>query len=213
VATLTEDDVTFLRIQDVGDPRSLGISDPSNRKIYLTRPTDASLDGLRLEVRMRVATTPPLDDQVSGDPWPAEGIGYHIRDGGKGMIGVSDGVGIISFSLGQAGEADYPDATSDLLVMNNLVGTEPSGDVDTGEGDLNAVAIDDASQWNTFVIDIIAGGAGTHIVTVSANGGLEQSFDVTVGEGTEADVPYVAIGSSGTGGITAFDVDYIKVSN
>jgi hypothetical protein len=208
---LTEDGVTLLRIQDIGDPRDLGISDPSNRKIYLTHAADISLDALTIEVKMRVATTPPLDDQISGDPWPAEGIGYHIRDGGKGMIGVSDGVGIISFSLGQAGEADYPDAASDLLVMNNLVGTEPSGDVDTGEGELNAVAIDDASQWNTFVIEIAAGGTGTHVVTISANGGAAQSFDVTEGDGTEADVPYVAIGSSGTGGTTAFDVDYITV--
>ena len=214
-ASLTEDGVTFLRIQDIGDPRSLGISDPSNRKIYFTRLTDISLDGLTLEVRMRVATTPPLDNQISGDPWPAEGIGYHIRDDGKGMIGVSDGVGIISFSLGKAGEADYPDAASDLLVMNNLVGAEPSGDVDTGEAAtaVNMLAIEDAAQWNTFVIDIVAGGAGTHVVTVSANGGPAESFDVTVGNGTETGGPYIVIGSSGTGGITAFDVDYLEVSN
>ncbi|MCP4607343.1 MAG: LamG domain-containing protein, partial [Planctomycetes bacterium] len=216
-ALLTEDDVTFLRIQDTGDPRDLGISEPSNRKVYLTRLTDISLDGLSLEVRIRVATTAPLDDQLSGDPWPAEGIGYHIRDGGKGMVGVSDGVGVISFSLGQAGEPDYVDAASDLLVMNNLVGAEPSGDVDTGDAAnavaLNMMAIDDASQWNTFVIDIVAGGAGTHIVTVSANGGEAESFDVTAGNSLEADAPFIAIGSSGTGGITAFDVDSLSVSN
>jgi hypothetical protein len=212
-AILSEDGVDFLRIQDTGDPRDLGISDPSNRKVYLTRLTDISLDGLHLEVCMRVATTPPLDDQISGEPWPAEGIGYHIRDNGKGMIGVSDGVGIISFSLGQAGEADYPDATTDLLVMNNLVGAEPSGDVDTGDAAtaVNMLAIEDASQWNTFVIDIAAGGSGTHVVTVSANGGAAESFDVTVGSGTEAESPYITIGSSGTGGITAFDVDYLSV--
>jgi hypothetical protein len=213
-ALLVEDDVTFLRIQDVGDPRDLGIGEPSNRKVYMTRLTDISLDGLHVEARLRVATTPPLDDQVSGDPWPAEGIGYHIRDGGKGMIGVSDGVGIISFSLGQAGEPDYPDATTDLLVMNNLVGTEPSGDVDTGEAaEMNAAAVEDAAQWTTIVIDIEEGGAGTHVVTVSVNDGPAESFDVTVGNGLEAEGPYVTIGSSGTGGITAFDVDYLSVNN
>jgi hypothetical protein len=211
---LSEDGVDFLRIQDTGDPRDLGISDPSNRKVYFTRLTDISLDGLHLEVRMRVATTAPLDDQLSGEPWPAEGIGYHIRDNGKGMIGVSDGVGLISFSLGQAGEADYPDATTDLLVMNNLVGTEPSGDVDTGDTpEMNAAAVEDAAQWNTFVIDIVAGGAGTHVVSVSVNGGVAESFEVTTGSGLEADGPFITIGSSGTGGITAFDVDYLKVSN
>jgi len=100
--------------------------------------------------------------------------------------------------------------------MNNLVGTEPSGDVDTEDAAaavaMNMIAVDDATQWNTFVIDIAAGGAGTHIVTVSVNGGPAESFEVTSGTDTEGDTPYITIGSSGTGGITAFDVDYITVS-
>jgi hypothetical protein len=222
-ASLTEDDVTFLRIQDTGDPRDYGMSDPgSNRKVYLNRLTDISLDGLILEVRMRVATTAPLDDQHPDGgagiaPWPAEGLGYHIRDGGKGMIGVSDGIGIISFSLAQAGEPMFEDVTTDVLIMNSLVGTEPTSDVDTEDAAaavaLNMMAIDDATQWNTFVIDIVAGGAGTHVVTVSANGGPAESFDVTLGSDLEADGPYITIGSSGTGGITAFDVDYLEVKN
>jgi len=220
--SLTEDDVTFLRIQDTGDPRDYGMSDPTNRKVYFTRLTDISLDGLTIEARIRVATTGALDDQHPDGgggiaPWPAEGIGYHIRDGGKGMIGVSDGVGIISFSLAQAGEPDFPDATSDVLVMNSLVGTEPTSDVDTEDianaVALNVMAIDDATQWNTFVINIVAGGAGTHVVTVSANGGPAESFDVTLGSDLEAEAPFIAVGSSGTGGITAFDVDYLSVSN
>jgi hypothetical protein len=221
--SLTEDDVTFLRIQDTGDPRDYGMGDPgSNRKVYLTRLTDLSLDGLTLEVRMRVATTAPLDDQhpdggAGVAPWPAEGIGYHIRDGGKGMFGVSDGVGIISFSLAQAGEPMFEDVTTDVLIMNSLVGTEPTSDVDTGDAAaavaLNMMVVDDATLWNTFVIDIVAGGAGTHIVTVSANSGPAESFDVTLGSDMEADGPFVTIGSSGTGGITAFDVDYLEVRN
>ncbi len=216
-SALVEDDVAFLRIQDIGDPRSLGFSDPSNRKVYFTRETGIGLDGTRLEVRIRVATSAPLDNQVDGTAWPEGGIGYHIRDDGKGMIGISDGTGIISFSLAKAGEADFPDAATDLLVMNNLVGTEPSGDVDTDAAAtataVNMLAIEDATQWNTFVIDIAPGGAGTHVVTISANGGPAQTFDVTMGGGTEKDVPYIAIGSSGTGGTTAFDVDYITVTD
>ena len=99
--------------------------------------------------------------------------------------------------------------------MNSLVGTEPTSDVDTGDA-ANAVALNmmdiaDAAAWNTFVIDIVAGGAGTHVVSVSANGGPEQLFDVTLGSDMEADAPFIAIGSSGTGGITAFDVDYLSV--
>ncbi len=107
--------------------------------------------------------------------------------------------------------------TTDVLVMNSLVGTEPTSDVDTEDAAaavaLNMMVVDDATQWNTFVIDIAAGGAGTHVVTVSANGGPAESFDVTLGSDLEADGPFIAIGSSGTGGITAFDVDYISVSN
>jgi hypothetical protein len=217
--SLTEDGVTFLRIQDTGDPRDYGNSDPTNRKVYLTHLTDGGLDGATLEFRARVATTPPLDDMhpdggAGIEPWPAEGIGYHIRDDGKGMFGISDGVGIISFSLAQAGEPDFVDATTDLLVMNNLVGAEPSGDVDTGDAAtaVNMLAVDDVTQWNTFTIDIVAGGAGTHIVSVSVNGGAAEVFEVTTGTGTEGDLPYITIGSSGTGGITAFDVDYVTVS-
>jgi hypothetical protein len=212
VSALVEDGVTFLRIQDIGDPRSLGISDPSNRKIYLTHGINGGLDGATLAFAIRVATTPPLDNQVSGDPWPEGGIGYHIRDDGKGMIGISDGVGIISFSLAKAGEIAGIDV--DSLVMNNLAGTAPSGEVDSdsaGAIAVNSLPVDDATAWNTFVINIAAGGAGTHVVTISANGGDPVSFDVTEGTGTEGDTPYIGVGSSGTGGITAFDVDYVMV--
>src|SRR5439155_1000692 len=32
--SITEDGVTFLRIQDTGDPRIAGFTDPTNRKVY-----------------------------------------------------------------------------------------------------------------------------------------------------------------------------------
>ncbi|UCD51975.1 MAG: hypothetical protein JSW27_04920, partial [Phycisphaerales bacterium] len=218
---LAEDDVTFLRIQDTGDPRDYDLGDPgSNRKIYLTRPVESNLDGTQIEFRIRVATTAPLDDQHpdGGDgiePWPAEGIAYHIRDGGKGMIGVGQGdLGIISFSLARGGQPGLEDVTGDVLVMNNLVGTAPTGDVDTEETAetimaKNWLAVDDITQWNTFAVSIAAGGAGTHVVRVSVNDGPAQEFNVTVGDGLEGEGSYLAIGSSGTGGITAFDVDYL----
>jgi hypothetical protein len=214
LSALVEDGVTFLRIQDIGDPRSLGIADPSNRKIYLTHATGVGLDGATLACTIRVATSAPLDTQVSGDPWPEGGIGYHIRDNGKGMIGISDGVNIISFSLAKAGEPDFEDLTTDVLVMNGLLGDVASNDIDTGEAAVrNVVPIADATAWNTLVINIAAGGAGTHIVTVSVNGEAPVAVDVTAGLGAETGVggPYITIGSSGTGGITAFDVDYIAV--
>jgi len=217
---LTEDGVTFLRIQDPGDPRDYGNSDPTNRKVYFTHLTEGGLDGARLEVRIRVATTAPLDDAhpdggAGIEPWPEGGIGYHIRDHGKGMFGIAEaGLGIISFSLAKAGEPDFPDATSDLLVMNNLVGDVPSADVDTGDTAVasNMIAVNDVTQWHTFTIDIAAGGAGTHIVSVSVDGGPAESFEVTTGDDPASDASHITIGSSGTGGITAFDVDYITVS-
>jgi hypothetical protein len=126
------------------------------------------------------------------------------------MVGISDGSQVISFSLAKAGE--IAGVETDALVMNNLVGTEPSSDVDTGDaGVANVLAIDDASAWNDIVIDIVAGGSGTHVVTVSVNGAPAQSFDVTSGTGTENDSSYIAFGSSGTGAVTAFDVDYVTV--
>jgi hypothetical protein len=209
-ALMTEDDVTFVRIQDTGDPRGDGFSDPSNRKVYLTKQIERGLDGAHLELKLRVATTPPLDNQAGGEPWPEGGIGYHIRDGGKGMVGIAeDGVGQLAFSLAKAGEIEGLD--TDALVVNGLVGTEMSDDVDNGDSDINAVAIDDATAWNTITVDIAAGGAGTHVLTISVNGGDAVSVEVTTGASMDGVNNYVAIGSSGTGGITAFDVDYISV--
>lgn len=220
-ATLIEDGVTFLRIQDTGDPRDYGMSDPTNRKVYLSHPIDFGLDGARLEFRIRVATSAPLDDLhpdggAGIEPWPEGGIGYHIRDDGKGMISIGEeGMEPISFSLAKAGEPGFEDQTTDVLVMNNLVGTEPSDYVDT-EDVASAVAtnilpIEDATAWNTFVIDIVAGGAGTHILTISANGGPPEVFEVTAGTGGDIDGNYLAMGSSGTGAVAAYDVDYLSV--
>jgi hypothetical protein len=221
-ASLTEDGVTFLRIQDTGDPRDYGMSDPTNRKVYLTRQIDIGLDGARLEFRIRVATSAPLDDMhpdggAGIEPWPANGIGYHIRDGGKGMIGIAENGGTdsaaqISFSLAKAGEAGFEDLTTDVLVMNGLLGAEISNDVDTGEAAArNVIPIADATAWNTVVVEIAAGGTGTHVVTVSVNGEPAVSLDVTAGDQVDVDGNYIAFGSSGTGPVTAFDVDYISV--
>ncbi len=219
--SLTEDGVTFLRIQDTGDPRDYGMSDPTNRKVYLSRPIDIGLDGARLEFCARVATSAPLDDMhpdggAGIEPWPAGGIGYHIRDDGKGMIGIGEpDMEPISFSLAKAGEPGFEDVATDVLVMNNLVGDTPSDFVDTEDAAaavaVNMVAVDDVTQWHTFTIDIATGGAGTHILTVSVDGGPAESFEVTAGTGGDLAGNYIAIGSSGTGGITAFDVDYLSV--
>jgi len=224
VSALTEGDVTFLRIQDPGDPRDYGFSDPTNRKVYLTRQVNATLDGVHLEFRLRVATGAPLDDQYPNggagiSPWPETGIGYNISHGGKGMIGIAEGGGTdnpmqISLSLAKAGEPGFETLPTDVLVTNSLGGTVPNEDtVDTGDPDseANYLPIADATAWNTVVVDIVVGGAGTHVVTVSVNGGDAVSFDVTAGDACDEDGNYLAIGSAGTDDMTAFDIDYVVV--
>jgi hypothetical protein len=226
VSALTEGSVNFIRIQETGDPRDYGMGDPgSNRKIFLGHEIDFGPDGAQLEFRARVATGAPLDDMHPDGgggiaPWPAGGIGYHIRDGGKGMFQIGGkGEGVFAFSLALQSElggyAGYEGIDTDALLVNELNGTEPTGDIDTGEtGVASYIPLDDATAWHTFIVDIIAGGAGTHQLSISVDGGAPTLLDVTAGSDYEWDdgdgIRYIAMGSSGTGGITAFDVDYIR---
>lgn len=207
----------FLRIQDTGDPRDYGMGDPgSNRKLYFGHSIDFGLDGASLEIRARIATDGPLDDlHPNGgggiSPWPAGGLGYQIHDKGKGNFGIrEDGVGIISFSLANAGEIDG--INSDAFLMNSLDGTTASSNVDTGEGTANYYPIYDATRWNVFTIDIVAGGAGTHQVTISLNGDPSTAmvFDVTMGSGKDFDGSYIAMGTGATPRNGAIDVDYFS---
>jgi hypothetical protein len=191
----------------------------------LGHQVDFGLEGAQLEFRARVATGAPLDDQHPDggggvSPWPAGGIGYHIRDGGKGMFGLGEiGVGLISFSLALQSElggyGGYEGIATDALLVNELNGTSPTGDIDTGDTGLASyVPVDDATAWHTFTIDIMTGGSGTHQLSISVDGGAPTLLDITAGDDYEWDdgdpINYIAMGSSGTGGITAFDVDYFK---
>jgi hypothetical protein len=205
VVALAEDDTTYLRIQDTGDPRDYGDSVPTgktNYSLYLTQPTDFALDGAIIEFRARIATTGTLDAwRKDGGgmastglfDWPAGGLGGKIENGtheayGRGNVGIAEkGVGVISFAL----------TTSGLTV---------------GSGD--KISVDDATQWNTYKIEITAGGSGTHVLKVSANGGDVKTFDVTAGTGVVEDGKYITVGSPDLAGrvAAAFDVDYIKVS-
>jgi hypothetical protein len=103
-----EGGVTFVRMQDTGDPRTVGFHDPSNRKLMMARvmslidaaSTTQLADGFTLCFRARVPTIPntiyPIDPlfPASGGgpvPYPAGGDGYVTFDGGKGNITVHDG--------------------------------------------------------------------------------------------------------------------------
>jgi len=126
IKAITEGDVTFLRMQDCGDPRDHGMGDPSNRKIVFTHQLtqDPGIDeatadqiltviGVTLSFRARLSTTGLLDDQYPdsggentdiavGTAWPAGGNGYACHDGGKDIFSIhqaADGDKNVSFAL------------------------------------------------------------------------------------------------------------------
>jgi len=219
-SALMENTTDYLRIQDTGDPRDYGMGDPgSNRKVWFAHQIDFGLDGAHLEFRGRVATDQPLDmayPDGGGGPqlWPAGGIGYEVRDDGKGMFGIAqhDG-GSLGFSLALQSElAEWPayaNIQSDVLLLNELNTGDPSNAV-TGSTDTPSyIEIDDATAWNTIVVDIANLNATDYRLTISVNGNSAVTRDVTVGDGIEyGNDDIIHMGSSGTSGITAFDVDY-----
>jgi hypothetical protein len=216
---LTDGSTTYLRLQETGDPRDFGMPDPSNRKLFFGHDisaegaTDTILDdGVTISFRSRIATGGALDAYNpdgggANDPWAAAGDGYTIHDGGKGNFTIKQSVGGgIAFSL--ATDADgFPGGA---LLMNSLNGNAVSGDVDTGEGTANTLALNDPTDWNEFWVTIQAGGAGTHQVSIYQNGSLVPTvFDVTAGSGSDfADISYIATGIGSTGQAGAFDLDF-----
>jgi hypothetical protein len=134
VAARTSNGVTFLRIQDTGNPNDagLGLADPSNRKIYFGHDisTDAGVadptligEAVTLSFRARLSTAAtgaldPLHPAATGEQstmpigtaWPTAGTGTLIHDGGKGHFGIrqsdteSPGAGVISFALANAAD-------------------------------------------------------------------------------------------------------------
>jgi hypothetical protein len=143
---LTDNDISFLRIQSTGDPRDYGWPDPSNRKIYfghyMTQDlpeanTLAILDnGVTLTFRARIPTPAkaggPLDplhpdgQNTAGEypdngvvPYPEGGDGYLTSDGAKG-----------NFVIRQIGDgtADHPGAAValSLTVPTDTPGGNPN---------------------------------------------------------------------------------------
>ena len=225
VETLVDpsDGATFLRIQDTGNPP---FGDPDNRKIYFGHQVDFGLDGAHIEVRARIATGAPLDP-INGNvatPWPAGGKGSSIVDDGKGMWGLAESNDDsalrqqISFSLALESElteySGYGGINTDVLLVNELNGNVPTSSSDTGEGlGPSYVPVNNATAWHTFVIDITAGGAGTHQVSIAVDGNPATVLDVTAGIKTEYDSLnsyFLTMGSSSTGAYTAFDIDDIS---
>jgi hypothetical protein len=201
VAALVEDDVTFIRVQDTGDPRDYGSTIPTlktNFSLYLTEALpDLGLDGARVEIRTRIATTGLDAWRKDGGgmastglfDWPAGGLGGTFDFYGRGNIDIANGdQGVIALVM----------TTSGLMVGN------------TG----NKVSVDDASAWNTFVLNISDNGDGSFNVSVSANGKPDVSFTVSPSSSTVQGGTYIAIGSPDLAGriATGFDVDSISVT-
>jgi hypothetical protein len=215
VMTITEGGVTFLRMQDPGDPRNYGYPDPpSNRKLYFGHDITADGaadtildDGVTLTFRARIPTpkktTAPLDPlhltgQADAGPKPYYdgGDGYLISDGGKGNVGIKQlAGGIISFALTvpndnfDDGVAGAPKANFAGLTMNQLNGTSPSASVNfDSSGDFRGIAFD-PTEWHEFWITIKAdvSGLGTHEVTVYMDGSSQAATNVVVSAGNGND--------------------------
>jgi hypothetical protein len=201
VSLLTEGAVTFLRIQDTGDPRDYGYPDPGNRKIYLTHSmsangaTDSQMqDGVTLSFRARLPTaakaTGPLDpwyrdgQQAGGVlPYPAGGDGYVTWNGGKGNFVIRELAGgelggSIAFSLTQTndttGGALTPTANFAGLTMNEFNGNTVNDAVNFGQGTATNVIALDPTEWHTFWIVLKKDPAniGTHQAYIYVDGNL-----------------------------------------
>ena len=200
--------VTYLRMQDCGNPSQYGFADPSNRKLMFGHDMSAEgcpdnvLDaGFTLTFRARVPTpaktTAPLDNLYpSGEsgngpqPYPAGGDGYLINDNANGLIAVRQLlVGKLGFSLvvsnDTAAGINAPlKANFQGLMVNGLNGPTANNNVDFDDAALcqRQFLSLDPTEWNEFwiVMQQDLSGLGTHIALVYTNGALSpQIFHVT----------------------------------
>jgi len=233
---IEEPGVTYLRIQDTGDPRDYGYSDPaSNRKVYLGHDlaqdgaSDTVMDdGVTLYFRARVPIDGPLDplhrdgQQADGiQPYPENGDGYVTSDGGKGNFVIKQaGGGAIAFSLTTA--TDTPggnpsDRVTDFsgLSFNEFNGNAVSGEVNFGQGKGANVIPFDPTQWHDIWITIEKdeSGNGTHVANIWVDGSeASQTFSVTAGTGSDFGGSYLAMGSTATPQNSALDIDFYRVA-
>jgi len=235
VSALTDGAITYIRIQDTGDPRDYGFSKPSNRKFTFAHNMDldgvdgsAILDnGVTLSFRTRIPTTGPLDDRHpdgGGAQAAWTPAGYVIHSDGYAPVAIKQGSGkdgCIGFALALA--SDHPDTlTQDGLVVNNLVGNSVAGghDVETQEagttGTLNQITGIDVTLWHEFWVTIEQDttDVGTHLVNIWMDGNMgvpDGSFIVTAGNKNEYDDfnGYLDMSLGETGRTGAQDIDFV----
>jgi hypothetical protein len=233
-----EASVSFLRIQDTGDPRDFGFADPgSNRKVYLGHdvsqhgaPEDALDQGLTISFRARIPTaaksTSPLDPlhrdgQSATGPYPEAGDGYVTSDGGKGNFVIKQQTGgAFAFSLAVAddqggGDPNGPKAGFTGLTMNEFNGNVITDQVNFGQGTGTNVLALDPTEWHEFWIVLRKDPAniGTHEALIYVDGSTEaRFFKITAGSGDDyGGISYIAMGSTATPQNSALDVDFFAV--
>jgi hypothetical protein len=232
---ITEGSIDYLRIQDTGDPRDYGFSDPaSNRKVYLGHSlTEEGAsetvidDGVTLSFRARVPTGGGLDvlhpdgQAANGtQPYPEAGDGYVTSDGGKGNFVIKQSAGgAIAFSLTTSTDTPGGDPNNGVtnfsgLSMNEFAGNAISGDVNFGQGDGANVIPFDPTQWHEFWITIETdeAGVGTHIASIYIDGNTTpQVFKMTAGPGSDFDGSYISMGATATPQNAALDIDFYRI--
>lgn len=212
VMSVTEDGVTFLRMQDTGNPTLYGFPQPSNEKLYFGHnltaegaSTTVLDDGITLTFRARVPapskTRTALDRPYLDAPgfisdvapfyYPALGDGFLVCDSGKGNITIKQSSGgSIAFALTVGGDTftgtPYINQTAFTgLSMNRLNGALISRAVDFDDpGTFNGVRLD-LSEWHEFWIVIRKDPSrlGTHQVFVFTDGSKEpRQFSLTAGD-------------------------------
>lgn len=212
VMTITEGGVTFLRMQDPGNPSQFGFPDPSNRKLFFGHdmtaegaPDTILDDGITISFRARIPTpkktTAPLDkiyadgQSESGEkPYPEGGDGYLVSDGGKGNITVKQAAnGAVAFALTVpndtfGGSPTGTKANFSGLTMNRLNGTDIVAAVNfDSPGELRGVELD-PTEWHEFWIVIKADttGVGNYSVQVFVDGSTQPTTHiVTAGNGSD----------------------------
>ncbi|MGE3308644.1 MAG: hypothetical protein AB7O66_01650 [Limisphaerales bacterium] len=235
----SEDGVSYLRIQDTGDPRDFGFPDNGNRKVYLGHDisahgaADDALDqGVTISFRARIPTpaktTHPLDPlhrdgqgAAGPQPYPAGGDGYVTSDGGKGNFVIKQQIGgAFAFSLAVAddqgqGDPNSPKAGFTGLTMNEFNGNVNSGNVNFGQGTGTNVLALDPTDWHEFWIVLRKDPAniGTHEALIYVDGSTEaRFFKITAGTGDDyGGIGYIAMGSTATPQSSALDVDFFAM--
>ncbi|MHC1768320.1 MAG: hypothetical protein AB9869_29275 [Verrucomicrobiia bacterium] len=157
----TQDGVSYLRMQDTGDPRDYGYNDPSSRKVYFGHDIGTDIDpdkaltimddGVTLTFRARIPTLAkaggPLDSlhrdgqQSAGiQPYPEDGDGYVTSDGGKGNFVIRQGgngagvpAGAIAFSFTQTTDTTGGSPTTGRAGFAGLTFNEFNGNVPTDQ--------------------------------------------------------------------------------